>query len=58
MGVLNAVLSRFNLRGRCFTLPHNKTRLKRKIGRCLYNRLIYDLSMFIYDTVQGYYSIE
>nr|DAF22997.1 MAG TPA: hypothetical protein [Caudoviricetes sp.]DAF98070.1 MAG TPA: hypothetical protein [Siphoviridae sp. ctGsX68]DAU23195.1 MAG TPA: hypothetical protein [Caudoviricetes sp.]DAU88632.1 MAG TPA: hypothetical protein [Caudoviricetes sp.] len=44
MGVLNAVLSRFNLHGRCFTLPHNKTRLKRKIGRCLYNTLICDLS--------------
>ena len=58
MGVPNAVLSRFNLHGRCFTPPHNKTRLKRKIRRCLYNRLIYDLSMFIYGVVQGYYNIE
>nr|DAO52121.1 MAG TPA: hypothetical protein [Caudoviricetes sp.] len=58
MGALNAVLSRFNLRGRCFIPPHNKTCLKCKIRCCLYNGLIYDLSMFIYDVVQGYYNIE
>ena len=58
MGALNAALSRFNLHGRCFTPLHNKTCLKRKIVRCLYNRLICDLSMFIYDVVQGYYNIE
>nr|DAI40813.1 MAG TPA: hypothetical protein [Caudoviricetes sp.]DAJ55844.1 MAG TPA: hypothetical protein [Caudoviricetes sp.] len=44
MGVLNAVLSDLNLRGRCFIPLHNKTRLKRKIRRYPYNRLICDLS--------------